>query len=48
MRYLKSPLVVRREYVQTQKSFLNPLLMAESGILCHNICFGDGESQFGV
>ena len=25
MRYLKSPLDVRREYVQTQKSFLKPI-----------------------
>ena len=39
MRYRKSPLHVRREYVKIQKLILRPLLMAERWFLCQNICF---------
>ena len=40
MRYGKSPLDVRREYVKMQKLILRPLLMVESWFMCQNICFG--------
>ena len=40
MRYRKSPLIVRREYVKIQKLILRPLLMAKSWFLCQNIHFG--------
>ena len=39
VRYQKSPLDVRREYVEIHKLILRPLLMAESWFLCQYICF---------
>ena len=47
MRYRKSPLDVRREYVKMQKSILRPL--RQKVIFCVKInVFGDGESKFEV
>ena len=47
MRYRKSPLGVRTEYVKMQKSILRPLLIAESWFLCQNMFWGMGNLNLG-
>ena len=48
LRYRKSPLDVRREYVKIQKLILRPLLMAESCFFVKIYVLGDEKFKFGV
>ena len=43
MRYQKSPLDVKREYVEIQKSILRSYALAESWFLSQNVSFGAWE-----